>query len=63
VDEGDAPSLSAGASCDALLAALQNELLEQVSARAEQAKISADAYYGGGVFIDDVVPSFASMTL
>lgn len=50
-------ALSSASSCDALLAQLQNDLLEQVHQRAEQARISPDYYYyGGGVFIDDVAP-------
>ncbi len=53
-------ALSSGAACDELLAQLQSQLLAQVSERAEQARVSAQVYYGGGVFIDDVVPAFAS---
>ena len=50
-------TLSAGASCDALLAGLQNNLLEQVQQRAEEARVSPYYdYYGGGVFIDDAPP-------
>jgi uncharacterized secreted protein with C-terminal beta-propeller domain len=56
--EASANALSSGESCDELLAQLQNGLLAQVSERAEQARVSAAPYYGGGVFIDDVVPSF-----
>jgi len=54
-------ALSSASSCDVLLAQLQNELLEQVHQRAEQARISPDYYYyGGGVFIDDVAPEFSN---
>jgi beta propeller domain-containing protein len=52
-------ALSSGAGCDALLGQLQSQLLAQVSERAEQARISAQVYYGGGVFVDDVVPEFS----
>lgn len=53
-------ALSSGASCDALLAQLQNDLLEQVHLVAEQARVSPDYYYyGGGVFIEDVAPALA----
>jgi inhibitor of cysteine peptidase len=56
--EASANALSSGESCDELLGRLQNGLLTQVSERAEQARVSGAPYYGGGVFIDDVVPSF-----
>jgi inhibitor of cysteine peptidase len=56
--EASASALGSEASCDELLGQLQNNLLTQVSERAEQARLSGAAYYGGGVFIDDVVPSF-----
>jgi hypothetical protein len=52
----NAAALSSGGTCDELLAQLQNALLTQVSERAEQARLSGAPYYGGGVFIDDVVP-------
>jgi Beta propeller domain len=58
-DQANAAALSSGSSCDELLAQLQNQLLTQVSERAEQARISGAPYYGGGVFIDDVAPSFS----
>jgi beta propeller domain-containing protein len=54
-------ALSSASSCDVLLAQLQNDLLEQVHERAEQARISPDYYYyGGGVFIDDVAPELGT---
>ncbi|HTV18394.1 MAG TPA: beta-propeller domain-containing protein [Polyangiaceae bacterium] len=54
-------ALSTASSCDALLAQLQNGLLEQVQAVAEQARVSPDySYYGGGVFIDDVAPALGA---
>jgi hypothetical protein len=54
-------ALSSASSCDVLLAQLQNDLLEQVHERAEQARVSPDYYYyGGGVFIDDVAPRFGT---
>jgi hypothetical protein len=60
-EAGNDAALSATSSCDVLLAQLQNDLLEQVHQRAEQARISPDYYYyGGGVFIDDVAPEFAA---
>lgn len=53
----DDAGLSAASSCDVLLAQLQSDLLDQVHQRAEQARVSPDYYYyGGGVFIDDVLP-------
>lgn len=57
--EANVDGLRTEASCDALLGQLQNELLTQVSERAEQARVSGAPYYGGGIFIDDVVPSFS----
>jgi Beta propeller domain len=59
-EAANAVALRAGATCDELLAELQNQLLTQVSERAEQARVSAAPYYGGGVFIDDVVPAFGA---
>jgi hypothetical protein len=60
-EAGNDAALSATSSCDVLLAQLQNDLLEQVHQRAEQARISPDYYYyGGGVFIDDVAPEFGA---
>jgi beta propeller domain-containing protein len=61
--ETEATALASGQGCDALLADLQSNLLAQVSERAAQARISADTYYGGGVFIDDVAPAFDSAPL
>jgi hypothetical protein len=58
VSDGNAAALGSEASCDALLGRLQAHLLAQVSERAEQARTGAGVYYGGGVFIDDVAPSF-----
>lgn len=58
LSEGNAAALGSEASCDALLGRLQAHLLAQVSERAEQARAGSDIYYGGGVFIDDVAPSF-----
>lgn len=56
--EGSAAALGSEGSCDALLGRLQARLLAQVSERAEQARAGSPIYYGGGVFIDDVVPAF-----
>jgi hypothetical protein len=50
-------ALTSGASCDALLGRLQSDLLDQVEARAEELRRGNTIYYGGGVFIDDVVPA------
>lgn len=51
-------ALSAVSSCDVLLADLQGDLIEQVHAVAEQARLSPDYYYyGGGVFLGDVQPA------
>lgn len=46
-------ALTSGASCDALLARLQHDLLDQLEARAEELRRGNTIYYGGGVFIDD----------
>jgi hypothetical protein len=59
----NAAALVSGEGCDALLADLQNNLLTQVAERAAQARVAAGPYYGGGVFIDDVVPAFDSAPL
>jgi hypothetical protein len=53
----NAQALSSGADCAELLERLQDDLLQQVTERAEQARQGADYYYGGGVFIDDVAPA------
>jgi len=58
VANGNAAALGSEATCDALLGRLQALLLAQVSERAEQARAGSAIYYGGGVFIDDVAPSF-----
>jgi uncharacterized secreted protein with C-terminal beta-propeller domain len=54
-----AAALTSGGSCDALLVRLQQDLLEQVDARAEELRRGNTIYYGGGVFIDDALPADA----
>jgi hypothetical protein len=59
--ETNEAALGGEATCDALLGRLQSTLLAQVNERAAQARQAETVYYGGGVFIDDVVPEFSGV--